>query len=133
MNTSKLFTGRSYLSEDKIQLGADLCSGDARAVNHRAVRQSCTAPAPPGLRRRITTGTGGRTVTLKVKYANFHQITRSTTVAEPVATQVELEQLSCGHLEPVFPVQQGIRLLGVTLSALGGGTSQGDEQLRLSL
>jgi len=28
------------------------------------------------------TGTRGRTVTLKVKYANFHQITRSATVAE---------------------------------------------------
>jgi DNA polymerase-4 len=79
------------------------------------------------------TGTRGRTVTLKVKYANFHQITRSTTVAEVLATKAELEQLSCALLEPVFPVRQGIRLLGVTLSALGDGTPQGDEQLRLSL
>jgi DNA polymerase-4 len=79
------------------------------------------------------TGTRGRTVTLKVKYANFHQITRSTTVAEAVATQVELERLSCALLEPMFPVQQGIRLLGVTLSSLGGDDPRGDEQLRLSL
>ena len=52
------------------------------------------------------TGTRGRTVTLKVKYANFYQITRSRTVAEAVATQAELEQLGRALLEPVFPVQQ---------------------------
>jgi DNA polymerase IV len=50
-----------------------------------------------------------------------------------VATQVELERLSCALLEPMFPVQQGIRLLGVTLSSLGGDDPRGDEQLRLSL
>ena len=40
-----------------------------------------------------TTGTRGRTVTLKVKYADFHQIMRSVTCDAPVATQVALEQL----------------------------------------
>ena len=65
------------------------------------------------------TGTRGRTVTLKVKYADFHQITRSLTCDAPVATQAALEQVSYALLEPVFPVQQGIRLLGVTLSSLG--------------
>jgi DNA polymerase-4 len=79
------------------------------------------------------TGTRGRTVTLKVKYANFHQITRSTTVAEAVATKAELEQLGRALLKPMFPVQQGIRLLGITLSSLGYGSIQAAGQLRLSL
>ncbi len=66
-----------------------------------------------------TTGTRGRTVTLKVKYADFEVVTRSRTVSEPVATRAELEQLSCTLLEPAFPVRQGIRLLGVAPSSLG--------------
>jgi DNA polymerase-4 len=79
------------------------------------------------------TGTRGRTVTLKVKYADFHQTTRSLTCDTPVATQAELEQVSYALLDPVFPVQQGIRLLGVTLSSLGGDALQNAGQLKLSL
>jgi DNA polymerase-4 len=80
-----------------------------------------------------TTGTRGRTVTLKVKYADFHQITRRITCVAPVATQAALEQLSYALLDPVFPVQQGIRLLGVTLSSLGRDLRQDEGQLKLSL
>jgi len=75
----------------------------------------------------------GRTVTLKVKYADFHQITRSRTGAASIATQAELEQVSVALLGPVFPVQKGIRLLGVTLSSLDEARSKADAQLRLSI
>ena len=63
-------------------------------------------------------GTRGRTVTLKVKFANFRQITRSRTGQLPIGTRSELEQLSNALLEPMFPVAKGIRLLGVSLSSL---------------
>jgi DNA polymerase-4 len=76
------------------------------------------------------TSTRGRTVTLKVKYADFHQITRSLTCDAPVATQAALVQVSNALLEPVFPVQKGIRLLGVTLSSLGCDPPQNLEQLK---
>jgi len=79
------------------------------------------------------TGTWGRTVTLKVKYADFHLITRSLTRDAPVATQAALEQVSYALLEPVFPVQQGVRLLGVALSSLGRDAPQNEGQLKLSL
>jgi DNA polymerase-4 len=75
----------------------------------------------------------GRTVTLKVKYADFHQITRSRTGAASIATQAELEQVSVALLGPVFPVQKGIRLLGVALSSLGEQGLKADAQLRLSI
>jgi len=78
------------------------------------------------------TGTRGRTVTLKVKYADFHQITRSLTCDAPVTTQATLEQVSYALLEPIFPVQQGIRLLGVTLASLCGGPPEEEGQLKLS-
>ena len=61
---------------------------------------------------------GGRTVTLKVKFANFQVITRSRTGPMQVRTRGELEQLGNAMLEPLFPVPKGIRLLGISLSSL---------------
>jgi DNA polymerase-4 len=63
-------------------------------------------------------GIRGRTVTLKVKFANFQQITRSRTGQMHITTRSELEQLSNALLEPLFPVARGVRLVGVSLSSL---------------
>src|SRR5437870_13335386 len=63
-------------------------------------------------------GIRGRTVTLKVKFANFQQITRSRTGQMQISTRSELEQLGNALLEPLFPVERGVRLLGVSLSSL---------------
>ncbi len=60
----------------------------------------------------------GRTATLKAKYADFRQITRSRTALVPVESRAILEELVSALLEPLFPVSKGIRLLGVTLSSL---------------
>jgi DNA polymerase-4 len=65
-------------------------------------------------------GIRGRTVTLKVKFANFRIITRSRTGQMPVRTRSELEQLGGALLEPLFPVARGIRLLGISMSSLAG-------------
>jgi DNA polymerase IV len=75
-----------------------------------------------------------RTVTLKAKYADFRQVTRSRTVEAPVASQAAIEAIASSLLEPLFPVSKGIRLLGVTLSSLGAETETGVEhQLRLPI
>ena len=63
-------------------------------------------------------GLRGRTVTLKVKFANFRQITRSRTGQIQIRTRNELEELCNALLEPLFPVTKGIRLLGISLSSL---------------
>jgi DNA polymerase-4 len=78
-------------------------------------------------------GVCGRTVTLKVKFANFQQITRSRTGQAPVGTRDELEQLSIALLEPLFPVAKGIRLLGISLSSLAAEETEGQRQVGLSL
>src|ERR1700732_387122 len=74
----------------------------------------------------------GRTVTLKVKYADFQQITRSRTGQALFSTRAEIEQLSYGLLESLFPVTKGIRLLGMTLSSLGEKQLESEPQLSLS-
>jgi DNA polymerase-4 len=68
----------------------------------------------------VRSATRGRTITLKVKFANFQQITRSRTNPTPISTRDELEQLGNALLEPLFPVRRGIRLLGISLSSLTG-------------
>jgi DNA polymerase-4 len=78
-------------------------------------------------------GTRGRTITLKVKFANFRQITRSHTGQMPIGTRGDLEQLSSALLEPLFPVAKGIRLLGVSLSSLVTGDAEHQRQVGLSL
>jgi DNA polymerase-4 len=78
-------------------------------------------------------GIRGRTVTLKVKFADFQQITRSRTGTTSIATQAELEQSSLALLGSVFPLRKGIRLLGVTLSSLGEEQSKPPAQLNLNI
>jgi DNA polymerase-4 len=58
----------------------------------------------------------GRTVTVKVKYADFRQVTRSRSYPTPVTEQAQLRQASLDLIRLVFPLDQGIRLVGVTVS-----------------
>lgn len=75
----------------------------------------------------------GRTVTLKVKYADFRQITRSRTLTGPVHGARDLEAIATGLLQPLFPVDKGVRLLGVTLSSLEPDDPMAEHQLSLGL
>ena len=75
----------------------------------------------------------GRTVTLKVKYADFQIITRSRTLAIAVASRAELECTSLDLLACLMPTPKGIRLLGVTLSGLDNDETDGGPQMSLEL
>jgi DNA polymerase IV len=78
-------------------------------------------------------GIHGRTVTLKVKFANFRQITRSRTGQMQIRTRSELEQLGSTLIEPLFPVAKGIRLLGISLSSLVAEEDEREREFVLSL
>ncbi|MSP00164.1 MAG: DNA polymerase IV [Acetobacteraceae bacterium] len=74
-----------------------------------------------------------RTVTVKVKYADFQQITRARSCADPIARREDVEDLSFGLLRPLFPPPRGVRLLGVTLSNFDDPAVPAPRQLALSL
>ena len=65
------------------------------------------------------TGVAGRTVTVKIKYADFQIVTRSRTLPAPVATREELERTSVELVHSIFPLEKKVRLLGVSLSNMG--------------
>ncbi len=58
----------------------------------------------------------GRTVTVKVKFADFRQITRSRSDPAPVSRHDRLRDASLALIRSVLPTDTGIRLVGVTVS-----------------
>jgi DNA polymerase-4 len=72
------------------------------------------------------TGLSARTLTLTIRYAGFHTITRSKTLAEPTS----LDAVILGTTKQLFDLhwdrQQRIRLLGVELASLTHGARQLD-------
>ncbi|AJP74132.1 DNA polymerase IV [Sphingomonas hengshuiensis] len=58
----------------------------------------------------------GRTVTVKVKYADFQQITRSRSHPAPVDRWETLRDTALLLIRSVLPTAKGIRLVGVTVS-----------------
>jgi len=60
----------------------------------------------------------GRTVTLKMKYSDFQNVTRAQTVDHPVADKQEFARISRALLDELLPLPLPIRLMGLTLSKL---------------
>ncbi|ASY66246.1 DNA polymerase IV (plasmid) [Sinorhizobium sojae CCBAU 05684] len=74
-----------------------------------------------------------RTVTVKIKYSDFTQATRSRTLPTPVTGSAEIAEIASALLSSVYPFRRSIRLLGVTLSSLDAATGPPVSQLKLSL
>jgi DNA polymerase-4 len=78
-------------------------------------------------------GVYGRTVTVKVKYGDFQQLTRSRTADASVDTRDALLQTSLDLIRSIYPVAKGVRLLGVGLSNFEEDPGPGTAQLSFDL
>jgi DNA polymerase IV len=81
-------------------------------------------------------GLKGRTITLKIKYHDFKQVTRSQSFPQPVGDLEVIITTSKQLLEATGPGDKKIRLLGISLSNFEGYRSRTDDstdQLRLEL
>ncbi len=58
----------------------------------------------------------GRTVTVKIKWADFQISTRSRSMETTIQTREKLHQIAVDLIRSVFPPRKGVRLVGVTLS-----------------
>jgi DNA polymerase-4 len=79
------------------------------------------------------TGARGRTVTLKVKYADFQIITRSRSAGAAVAGRGELAMIAQDLLTALAPLTKGVRLIGVSVSSLSSEDADDDPQMALAL
>lgn len=73
----------------------------------------------------------GRTVTVKVKFSDFKQVTRARTLSHAVGTEAEMLALARDLAATVLPDPRGARLLGITLSGFEQDEGRDDAQLDL--
>jgi DNA polymerase-4 len=78
-------------------------------------------------------GISGKTVTVKIKYSDFSQATRSRTSALAFSNGNDVLEAASGLLATVYPFKRSVRLLGVTLSSLTNEQPEfaGEEQSQL--
>jgi DNA polymerase-4 len=58
----------------------------------------------------------GASVTVKIKYADFRQVTRSRTLGHAVTQYEDLRAIALALTRSVYPLENGVRLVGVTVS-----------------
>jgi DNA polymerase-4 len=80
-----------------------------------------------------STGVRGRTVTLKVKFADFQVITRSRSRPVPISDQWTLASISAELLTAQFPMRTGVRLIGISLASLCTDATELNTQMTLEL
>jgi DNA polymerase IV len=78
-------------------------------------------------------GMRGRTVTLKVKFADFQIITRSQSRSTAISDRSTLASISVELLAAQFPMRRAVRLLGVSLSSLCTNPAYTESQMTLGL
>ncbi len=72
----------------------------------------------------------GRTVTLKARYVDFQTITRARSLGQPVPDRAAFGQIGQALVDQILPLQNGIRLLGLTLSGLSSAEEEEEADLR---
>jgi DNA polymerase-4 len=63
---------------------------------------------------------GGRTITVKIRFADFTTITRSRTLAGPTDVDAELREVATALFAAAVPDGAAVRLVGVAVSGLAG-------------
>jgi len=87
-------------------------------LESEAARKAILSLAEKVARRMRQEGVSGRTITLKVKYSNFVQVTRSATLPALTSDGHTLFSTACGLMEKTDVGRRPVRLLGVSVSQL---------------
>ena len=98
-------------------IGAET-SFDPDLQDQAAMQYALKAIAAEVHQRLIKNGVKGRTVTLKVKLADYQQMTRSRTLYQFIESEAEILTLALELLRGLELDQEKVRLLGITLSNL---------------
>ncbi len=104
-------------------IGAET-SFDPDLEGRAIIEQKLEAIAEDVQQRIERSGAKGRTITLKVKFADYRQITRSRTMLENVSSEVQILGIAKELLRGVELEAQKVRLLGITLSNLDAQTNE---------
>jgi DNA polymerase-4 len=78
------------------------------------------------------TNSRGRTITVKIKWADFQISTRSRSMETTIQTREKLHQVALDLIRSAFPPPKGMRLVGVTLSNFRSQTASEAAKLSFS-
>jgi DNA polymerase IV len=87
-------------------------------VSMNTVQKELLALSNKVARRMRHKNLNGKTITLKVKYFDFVQVTRSTTLPKSIDDGSQIYSIVCGLLKKTEVTKKPIRLLGISLSQL---------------
>ncbi len=93
-----------------------------------ALREALETIADAAWERIERSKSRGRTVTLKLRFADFHTLSRARSVASVVETRPAFGKLGMDLLDALLPLPQPVRLMGLGLSLLESEEDAGDEQ-----
>ncbi|RBO54798.1 DNA polymerase IV [Rhodovulum sp. BSW8] len=113
----KSIGAETTLSEDLREFGAAV----------EVLRRLAGKVARPAAEKRLS----GRTVTVKVRFTDFEQLTRRRTLPRPLAGAEEILAVAESLLEDLHPFRRPVRLLGVTLSGFEPPAGETGQQLDL--
>ncbi len=71
----------------------------------------------------------GRTVTLKLRFADFQTLSRARSVATVVESRAAFGKLGMDLLDALLPLPQPVRLMGLGLSSLEGEEEAGEDEV----
>ncbi|MGR6330065.1 DNA polymerase IV [Sphingomonas sp. XXL09] len=91
---------------------------DTNLTDRDALHAQLSHIADAAWARVAKSGAQGRTVTLKLRRADFHTITRARSLNQPVRDRAAFLAIGGELLDAQLPVAEGIRLLGLTLSGI---------------
>jgi DNA polymerase-4 len=89
---------------------------DADLLELDVLKKALLSLAQRVTRRMRRSGFAGRTITLKVKYQDFRQVTRSLTLPKTIDDGRTVYQQACGLLSKTEAGRRPIRLLGISVS-----------------
>lgn len=98
---------KSLAAEDTF--ASDLVTSEEMRIELKKIAQTV-------YNRLIKYNLKGRTITVKIKYSDFKQITRSRTFSNPIDDLPTIRQISFDLLESTGLVNKKIRLLGISMS-----------------
>ena len=68
---------------------------------------------------------------MKVKFADFHQVTRSRSFSGAIVSRALLRRASVELVRILLPTNKGVRLLGVTVSNFDNALADANNELPL--
>ena len=104
---------------------------DREIVDHEVARAETLAISDKVWERCAKHGARGKTVTLKVKYEDFEELSRSRSSTTAHVEKATFVSTALGLLDGLFPVEKGIRLIGVTMSGLVDDDDETSPQMSL--